>query len=70
MTLHSFGGWLHPFWNEMGRLSLPTTVLTPQVQNAGFAEDGQQDNERVGGKNLTKLCEEELQWNVVAKEGL
>ena len=55
---------LRPFLNEIGMVTLPTTVLIPQVQNAGFAEDGSLDNERVG-KNMAKLCEE-LQWYVQA----
>ena len=69
MTLGSFAGMrvnaaLRPFLNELGRVTLPSTVVIPQVQNAGFAEDGSLDNERVG-KNLTKMCEE-LQWYVQA----
>ena len=60
---------LQPFWNENG-LNEKVNFTHHSLDSSSATEDGQLDNERVGGKNLTKLCEEELQWNVVAKEGL
>ena len=60
---------LQPFWNENGSNG-KVNFTHHSLDSSSATEDGQLDNERVGGKNLTKLCEEELQWNVVAKEGL
>merc|ERR1719228_2228194 len=53
-----------PFLSELGMVTLPSVVALPQVQNAGIAEDGETENERI--LKSTEKVVKELVWYINA----